>query len=275
MGTLLATLGKPVAIMRWFARVMRMCSGLQASARYATPPHVAIHICFMHALRRQIGFNAGHSYVVLLSAVEEATAASNEELPLYHGFDLGHYFTNRAVAAVNSSVFPARLRLHLGNSEATIPALLAREPNLRCDALSLDGDHAAAAIRRDWAALRRVVRPGAPVLIDDVGGDYAVRGARSSIARQFLNSVVGTELELFGCVRLPGIADGHLLHDAQAECARLLANASSMHPTAYSAALRRRGCGRVRNVTRLIASDGFCVARALGGERQGASRTRY
>ena len=182
----------------------------------------------------EIGFNGGHSAVVFLSAVDAAANAAAVGM-LYEGFDLGQIYTRRAMEAINGSsrisfrgLFPRRLRLTIGDSADTVPALLAQEPSIACDVLSLDGDHASRAIARDWAAFRSVVRPGSPILMDDVGRDFAARGDKSSISRGFFRHVLGTELELIGCVRLPGVAD--------------------MNSRA--------------NRT-MIASDGFCVAMAL------------
>ena len=69
----------------------------------------------------EVGFNAGHSAVLLLAALSAPDA-------LYYGFDMGHPFTRRAVSAVNVSLFPGQLRLELGDSTTTVPAASAGVP---------------------------------------------------------------------------------------------------------------------------------------------------
>ena len=195
-----------------------------------------------HLRACEVGYNVGHSAVVHLSALGSHGTASR-----YLGFDLG--FTKerdwrrvRGAGLINETLFPARLRLVMGDSRTTIPEHFRREPHTKCDLVSLDADHSVEAIARDWDALRPHIVPGAPVLIDDVGRTYVERGEDAPVYRNFFGTRRG-ELRLVGCVRMRGLFDEEMIH-------RVLTDGSDE-------------AKRNRSLRTLVASDGFCIAQAL------------
>jgi hypothetical protein len=170
----------------------------------------------------------------------------------YLGFDMGFtkeldWRRTRAAALINETLVPGALRLVMGDSRDTVPALFARE-SLRCDLLALDGDHSVGAIARDYDAFSAHLADGAPVLFDDVGRDFVERGDKALFITDFLLAR-RRQLKLVGCVRLPGVFDGEMiqrvLHDGSDEAKRN------------------------RSLARLVASDGFCIAQKVAGLGRG------
>ena len=112
------------------------------------------------------------------------------------------------------------------------------------------------AITAQWlspvtSAFREHLTAGTPVLIDDVGADYASRGQQSLIFKQFFATAVG--LRLLGCVKLPGRID-----------AEMMVRSRNRLRNEIDADALARSRDHLWNVTKsLVASDGFCVAQAL------------
>lgn len=106
----------------------------------------------------EVGFNAGHSSLLMLAAHPTAQVIV---------FDLCEHSYTKACFAALSSAFPGRLQLVAGKSQQTIPAH-ARSHCLRADLLHIDGDHRDFAARADLENCAKLARAGALVIFDDI-----------------------------------------------------------------------------------------------------------
>ena len=79
----------------------------------------------------EIGFNAGHSTLLWLTASPNITVLS---------FDLGRWMYTKPMAKFLKERFPGRLLLILGDSTKTFPDHSAMFRH-RCDIISVDGGH--------------------------------------------------------------------------------------------------------------------------------------
>ena len=146
----------------------------------------------------ETGFNAGHSAVVLLSALESAALDfQTGQLPPtvhYYGWDLGESpWTRPAAALLNGTIFPGQV--HVAFEDA---ALVARQPHSalpRCALLSIDGDHTISGVLRDWRTFRALLprHQSALIFIDDID-EYHPVWREPGLVR-------------IGCVSLSGVAD--------------------------------------------------------------------
>ncbi len=173
----------------------------------------------------EVGFNAGHSAIVLLSAMTDDATNSDERLrgsrfapklaaprASYLGFDLGLLpWTLPAARLINSSTafFPGAVHLIVGDSARTAPNALRQHARARpCDVLSIDGNHTVGGVIGDWAAFRKGLRPGSLIFLDDVGLGHPVWNIGG--------------MERIGCVSLSGVADDfqrpHPLPAAESFC---------------------------------------------------------
>lgn len=106
----------------------------------------------------EIGFNAGHSSLLMLSAHSTLRVIA---------FDLcEHSYTKPCFHAL-SAIYPGRIELVPGRSQQTIPRW-AHSPSARADLIHIDGDHEAEAARLDLVQGVAVSRPGAWVVFDDI-----------------------------------------------------------------------------------------------------------
>ena len=129
-----------------------------ASARHAAG-HRHTHVC-------ETGFNAGHS--ALLYLLSHPTVR-------YFGFEAEAAPTNfkrkrwasRAALGILAARFPARINVTFGNSHETIVPFFGAKPGLRCDVLSIDGDHTYAGVLADLSQLEPHLRDGGVILADD------------------------------------------------------------------------------------------------------------
>lgn len=192
----------------------------------------------------ETGYNVGHSAVTFLSAL-------NSPLARYVGFDLGQLrrLTWSSVNLLNRSFFPGQVTMTYGRSTRTLPAFLAQHPTLRCDILSIDGDHSLDGMRADWELLRAHTHANTTIFVDDIAFPMSMNRARvtSSVAVHTLFREYA-DLELIGCARLRGLAD------AWADPGLITAAPSSRRPGGYNEATGRAIRG-------LPASPGVCVAR--------------
>merc|ERR1712232_473322 len=116
----------------------------------ALPPEDAVIV--------EVGFNAGHSSLLMLAAHPTAKIIA---------FDLcEHTYTNSCFEALHTA-FPGRLQLITGRSQQTVPAF-ARSHGLRADLLHIDGDHHDTSARADIENCAKLARPGALVVFDDI-----------------------------------------------------------------------------------------------------------
>merc|ERR1712037_761980 len=80
----------------------------------------------------EVGFNAGHSAAVFLNANPEAAVYS---------FDIGPFPYTRGNAELMEQLFDDRFEYIQGPSGDTVPEFHRQRPNVRCDVISVDGDH--------------------------------------------------------------------------------------------------------------------------------------
>ena len=110
----------------------------------------------------KVGFNGGHGTVAMLLANAELTA---------HSFELGGYNYVRDAQQMVATYFGRRFVPYLGNSLVRVPEL-GRSPNGTlqgaCDVLLVDGDHRYKGAHADLLNMRRLAKPGAVLLIDDL-----------------------------------------------------------------------------------------------------------
>eukprot|EP00966_Prymnesium_polylepis_P094931 2198322-Prymnesium_polylepis.1 len=104
----------------------------------------------------EVGFNAGHSAVVLLGANPSARLEAFDLFSQPHSADCLDYVSRR---------FPGRVAPHRGPSQRTVPTASLRAP---CDLVIVDGRHEFEAVLEDLANLQRHAAPGALYLFDDV-----------------------------------------------------------------------------------------------------------
>ncbi|KAL1518571.1 hypothetical protein AB1Y20_002859 [Prymnesium parvum] len=104
----------------------------------------------------EVGFNAGHSAVVLLEANPTA------RLEAFDTFNLPH---SAATLAYVQRRFPGRVSAHKGLSRLTVPAARLRAP---CDLVIIDGRHEFEFVLEDFVNFRAHVTPRSLFLFDDV-----------------------------------------------------------------------------------------------------------
>jgi len=68
---------------------------------------------------------------------------------------------------LNRTMFPGQLHVEYGPSQAKLAPFFAARPSTMCDVLSIDGEHSAEAVMRDWGTLRTRMKAGALVFVDD------------------------------------------------------------------------------------------------------------
>jgi len=108
----------------------------------------------------EVGFNAGHSASVYLNANPEAKVYS---------FDIGQFPYTRGNALLMKELFPDRFEYILGPSETTVPEFHMRRPDVKCDVISVDGDHSTEGTFNDLANFRQLASCRNWVLMDDAG----------------------------------------------------------------------------------------------------------
>ena len=121
----------------------------------------------------EVGFNAGHSTALWLTANPTATVVSfdlfNNMTDAYKGRNLD----------VLQSVFPGRLREHRGDSLHTVPSAHI-EP--RCDLVHVDGRHSYENTVKDAMNLMAKSHPTALYLFDDQCDVHDCRGSNNFVA---------------------------------------------------------------------------------------------
>eukprot|EP00435_Cladocopium_sp_Y103_P072469 s352_g40.t1 len=105
----------------------------------------------------EIGFNAGHSSLLMLSAHPQLRIIA---------FDLCEHSYTRPCFNILADAFPGRLQLVPGRSQQTLPRW-ARENQLRADLIHIDGAHEPEAAKADLQNAKAVARHGAWVVFDD------------------------------------------------------------------------------------------------------------
>jgi predicted O-methyltransferase YrrM len=107
----------------------------------------------------EIGFNAGHSSWVFLSSRPDITVTS---------FDLGEHEYVHMTKSLIDSRFPGRHELITGDSQITVPAYAAMNPERRFDLIFIDGGHDIDVAKADVANLRLLATSSTIVIMDDL-----------------------------------------------------------------------------------------------------------
>ncbi len=107
----------------------------------------------------EIGFNAGHSAEVILSASPDITLTS---------FDLGlHDYVSVGKNYIDNN-FAFRHRLILGNSLETVPLFTNENPNVKFDLIFIDGGHLYETAKGDLMNCLKLAHDNTIVIVDDV-----------------------------------------------------------------------------------------------------------
>ena len=110
----------------------------------------------------EVGFNAGHSAAVFLTANPHAT---------FYAFDLMEYPYAERMVKYMKRIFGDRLHVVKGLSSDTLPWF--RTQNITCDIFSIDGDHNYDGALRDFVQAVKIMSPGALLIADDVSPSAA------------------------------------------------------------------------------------------------------
>lgn len=148
----------------------------------------------------EVGFNAGHSAAVFLTANPSAH---------YVGFDLGTLGWSAAQRSLVNTMFPGRIEHIIGSSFQTVPRYHQQHPAFSCDLWSVDGDHGPDAAK-DFAAARAMATRGGLVLADDHTASFP------AVVAIWQSLVDGGHLETIHChedagVYPPGLKKGWCL----------------------------------------------------------------
>lgn len=124
-----------------------------------------VRLASLPCVRRicEIGFNAGHSAAIWLSANDHA------EVLFFDLFDVaagppGERFLRESEELVDPD---KRLRIIKGSSIDTLPAFASANPDVRCDLLIVDGGHAREVAYADMANFRQLARAEFHILVVD------------------------------------------------------------------------------------------------------------
>lgn len=108
----------------------------------------------------EVGFNAGHSAAIYLNANPQAKVYS---------FDIGQFSYTRGNAELMKSLFPDRFEYISGPSGETLKQFFEERPDVKCDVISVDGDHSTEGTLADLENFRRLASCRNWVLMDDAG----------------------------------------------------------------------------------------------------------
>lgn len=111
----------------------------------------------------EIGFNAGHSSDLFLSANPRCEVLS---------FDLGRHAYVAVAKAFVDRAYPGRHTLVLGDSTKTVPV---HESEASFDLIFIDGGHQYEVARQDLKNCRRFAGPTTTLVMDDIVYDEAFR----------------------------------------------------------------------------------------------------
>eukprot|EP00929_Paragymnodinium_shiwhaense_P108564 TRINITY_DN74884_c0_g1_i1.p1 TRINITY_DN74884_c0_g1~~TRINITY_DN74884_c0_g1_i1.p1 ORF type:complete len:298 (-),score=55.67 TRINITY_DN74884_c0_g1_i1:149-1042(-) len=108
----------------------------------------------------EIGFNAGHSAAIYLNA--------NPQANLY-SFDIAQFKYTVGNLQLMKELFPERFDFIVGPSATAVPEFHQMKPDVKCDVISVDGDHSTEGTYADLVAMREMASCRNWVLMDDAG----------------------------------------------------------------------------------------------------------
>ena len=114
----------------------------------------------------EIGFNAGHSAVLLLQA------SSPDAEVLF--FDLGEHAYMEPCYDYVKGEFPQKTTMIVGDSRQTIPRHIAEHPEVMAtfDLVHVDGGHEESVFSSDIQCAMKLIKPGGIVIVDDTQVPY-------------------------------------------------------------------------------------------------------
>ena len=111
----------------------------------------------------EIGFNAGHSALLML----EANPNANIQI-----FDIcEHGYTEKCFDYLNK-VYGNRMTLHRGNSHSTLSNFKNQNPEYRFDLIHIDGNHSYNHANLDYFISKAMSKPGSYCMFDDLQISY-------------------------------------------------------------------------------------------------------
>eukprot|EP00927_Polykrikos_kofoidii_P075671 TRINITY_DN7204_c1_g1_i1.p1 TRINITY_DN7204_c1_g1~~TRINITY_DN7204_c1_g1_i1.p1 ORF type:complete len:308 (-),score=42.98 TRINITY_DN7204_c1_g1_i1:74-973(-) len=108
----------------------------------------------------EIGFNAGHSAALFLNA---------NPLANLYSFDIAQFKYTIGNLMLMKELFTDRFEFILGSSEASVPEFNKMRPDVKCDVISVDGDHSTEGTYNDLVNMRKLASCRNWVLMDDAG----------------------------------------------------------------------------------------------------------
>eukprot|EP00933_Yihiella_yeosuensis_P044359 TRINITY_DN39457_c0_g1_i1.p1 TRINITY_DN39457_c0_g1~~TRINITY_DN39457_c0_g1_i1.p1 ORF type:complete len:317 (-),score=42.91 TRINITY_DN39457_c0_g1_i1:178-1038(-) len=108
----------------------------------------------------EVGFNAGHSASMFLNANPKANMYS---------FDIGQFPYTRGNSKLMKELFKDRFEYIEGPSQETIPKFAEDRPDVKCDVISVDGDHSTEGTLADIINFRKLASCRNWILMDDAG----------------------------------------------------------------------------------------------------------
>lgn len=108
----------------------------------------------------EVGFNAGHSSALFLNANPQARVIA---------FDIGQFPYTVGNLHLMKDMFGDRFDYILGPSEKSVPEYHKRHPDVKCDVISVDGDHSTDGTFADLANFKPMASCRNWVLMDDAG----------------------------------------------------------------------------------------------------------
>jgi predicted O-methyltransferase YrrM len=109
----------------------------------------------------EIGFNAGHSALLILSSNPKVT---------YFGVDIGEHSYTQEAGRILQNYFGDRFKLIIGDSQDVLPKL--KNERQRYDLIHIDGGHS---YQQCFADLRNstslLVNPKSTIVLDDIKGE--------------------------------------------------------------------------------------------------------
>jgi predicted O-methyltransferase YrrM len=116
-------------------------------------------LAFSKRCMMEIGFNAGHSADLLLSANADSTLIS---------FDIGTHDYGKKGKEYIDKTYPNRHTLIIGSSIDTIPQFIIDNPEVKFDLLFIDGAHNYDICKQDFLNCYKMALPDNVVIMDDI-----------------------------------------------------------------------------------------------------------
>ena len=140
----------------------------------------------------EIGFNAGHSSLVWLTA-------SNKTF--VYSFDIAEHTYTKQMVQYLQNQFPGRLKLTFGDSMHTIPQFIRDNLSVKCDLIVVDGGHTTETAKADLINMRELANKdhnllifddypvGYPVVLKELGPSW-IQARKDNFVANIINCIV-------------------------------------------------------------------------------------